>query len=176
MSICKFSKLFLTVLFLVPLMFTSNSRADSIISGQIIALHPHQLVLESTGFQLEAEQYRQGDRVVYIGEPRLMTSNGISALKTKDGANLHLMAGQVLVVCKNQYIDYRGFSFSDDLGKKAVRTHLFIRLEGHESGCSCGHCGFTAEIISDSCLESSFECSCEQKDPIDPGKQACVIM
>jgi hypothetical protein len=172
----SFKNSFSTLLVMASLFLSSAAQAELRYMRRIIAISSDHLVYQATGARLEAEAYRAGDRVVYTGASELITSNGISSMNTKEGGALHLIAGQVLVVCKNQFIDYRDFAVGDEPGKKVVRAHFVIELDGHAGDCRCGVCGYTARILADPFVEHAVECTCEQKAPLDPGQQTCTVM
>jgi len=108
-----------------------------------------------------------GRKVTYTGKnPLHPLRNGIS-----DSFKVDIVAGSTLIVCKNQFIDYRDFDPSGKgEGQLVLRCHFNLVGIGEHTNCSCGACGFVWHF------EKVEECSCEQKPPLDPGKQPCVIM
>jgi len=110
-----------------------------------------------------AEGFLGSQKVTYKGDPsRVM--NGLS-----DSFKVDVVAGQVLEVCKNQYIDHRKYDVSKNgQGEKVVRAHFKLVGEGEHTDCACGACCFTWHFEEDTC-------DCEQQDPIDPGKEGCSI-
>lgn len=147
---------------------TERLRNDSKICHRIISLDPRDLIIQRDGGML----FKAGDRVLYTGKPQLLTaSNGISSLRS-DGKALYLQPGTRLIVCKNQYGKDGVLTYQGLLGHHRIRCHFrleAIQKEQHGFNCRCGACGHAWNVID------CGECACEQEEPIDAGKQQCII-
>ena len=132
------------------------------------------------GAAKEAEDYVAGEKIIYKGSPRMMTaSNGMSSLFSSDGTVLYLKEGQILVVCKNQYVDHRDFAIREgELGPKVIRAHFIMKATGsaHVVACRCGSCGYRFDIVADPTTVDSEACQCKQTAPIHAGSEGCTIM
>lgn len=115
--------------------------------------------------------YQVGENYIFTGDKKLITSNGISSVNDYNGNTLYLTPGVVVTPCKNQYINYEEFNFNKDKssGRKINRYHYMLTSRGCPSNCKCGCCGYQYQI------GDNPECNCEKTDPIDPGKQKCII-
>lgn len=113
---------------------------------------------------LPAERYESKQKVTYNGKNVRVRMNGIS-----DSFKVDIVAGHRLEVCKNQFINHRNFDFSGKgNGEPVVRAHFKLIGKGEHLDCACGACGFEWHFEEDIC-------QCEQKPPIDPGKEKCSI-
>ena len=100
----------------------------------------------------------------------LQLYNGMSSCntinpETGNRETLYLKNCQVHI-CKNQYIDFTNFG-----GRKKIKIHYKWKVTGEPCvGCSCGgSCNYNYFV------EDGTECTCEKKDPIDPGEENCII-
>jgi hypothetical protein len=134
----------------------------------------------SEGEAKKAEAFLAGEKVIYKGAPIMMTAtNGISSLFSTSGAALYLNAGQILVVCRNQYIDHRDYSFREgEAGPKVLRAHFLIKASstGHAIVYRCGSCSYRFDIVPDPTTVDAEACGCRQSPPIKPESEHCIIM
>ncbi|NBU20625.1 hypothetical protein EBS43_04290, partial [bacterium] len=134
----------------------------------------------SEGEAKKAEAFLAGEKVIYKGAPIMMTAtNGISSLFSTSGAALYLNAGQILVVCRNQYIDHRDYSFREgEAGPKVLRAHFLIKASStrHAIVYRCGSCSYRFDIVPDPTTVDAEACGCRQSPPIKPESEHCIIM
>ncbi len=116
------------------------------------------------GFE-PANSFTSHQKVTYNGKEMRIYS-GIS-----DSYKVDLVAGNRLEVCKNQFIDYLDFPWEKEgeEGEPVVRAHFKLVGKGEHGDCVCGACGFEWLFAED-------VCACEQKEPLDAGKQPCLLM
>lgn len=117
---------------------------------------------------IDVDSYSAGEVVLNPNDETIM--NGFSTMKDINGKSLVLPKGFKLIVCKNQYIDKCNYMGKDKLGEKTLRCHFVTDRTGHHSDCSCGRCDYRYNL-----REHSF-CPCIQQEPIDPGKEQCIVM
>ena len=153
----------------------------STICNRIVGVDPMYLIPEDylvsvEGFDsltVEEMPFKTGDRVRYTGEPMLVTApNGISSLHDPDGKPLYLGQGTRLTICRNQFGKEGVVTYKNVFDQPRIRCHF--RLEAipvgeHGNNCRCGACGHVWKVL-DGC-----ECTCDQEEAIDQGKQECVI-
>ncbi len=117
------------------------------------------------GFE-PANSFTSHQKVTYNGKD-VRLYNGMS-----DSFKVDLVAGKILVVCKNQFIDHLDYKYlweKEDEDKSVVRAHFKLIGKGEHGDCLCGACGFEWLFAED-------VCDCEQEEPLDAGKQRCLLM